>query len=145
MAYCSLNDLYQICPETDIIQLTDDESLGEVVTSIVEDCIEYADTLINSYLSGKYTVPLSTVPDLVKQLSIDLSVFRLYSRRLSLQMPEGLTARYNEAIRLLRDIQAGRMDLPDANTEEVLSGDGFYRTNKTSDNRVFNSTLLDTF
>ncbi|MCL4492330.1 MAG: DUF1320 domain-containing protein [Nitrospirae bacterium] len=142
MPYCTLDDLKKAIPESSIIQLTDDAGLGVVDQAKVDDAIAYADQLIDGYLRGRYTLPLSTVPGLIKTLSVDLAIFHLYGRKSDDEFPDAVMARYKNAIKLLEQIQKGLISL---GIETSTTGTGSYKTNKTSDDRTFNKDVLDTY
>lgn len=86
MPYCTLGDIKDHIPEANIIQLTDDEGLGVVNQSRVDKAITTADSVIDGYLRGRYSLPLSTVPELIKTIAIDIAVYKLYERRNELEM-----------------------------------------------------------
>lgn len=142
--YCTIEDIKQAIPEDNIIQLTDDTGTGVIDQAKVEDAIQYADQLIDSYLRGRYTVPLNPVPALIRRLSVEMAGFNLYSRRFELAMPEAMLQRRKEIIRLLEQIQKGMITL---GTEPPEKGPGFghYHTNKTAEDRIFNKTVLNGF
>ncbi|MEW5745278.1 MAG: DUF1320 domain-containing protein [Nitrospirota bacterium] len=143
MPYSTLDDLKKPLPEKNIIELTDDDGLGVVDQTKVDEAIAYADQLIDGYLRGRYSLPLSTVPGLIKQLSVDLAIFHLYGRRFEMELPEGIMARYKNAIKLLEQIQKGLISL---GIESASTGSqGIYKSNKTSDDRTFSKDILDTF
>ncbi len=144
MGYCTLDDLKDQIPETNIIQLTDDEGLGVVNQSRVDKAITTADSVIDGYLRGRYTLPLSTVPELVKTIAIDITVYKLYERRLELEMPEAMSNRYKNAIKLLDQIQKGLVKLG-IESPDTGPGQGHYKTNKTTEDRTFSKSVLDKF
>lgn len=144
MPYSSLNDITAHIPEANLIQLTDDEGAGAVNEERVSEAIAYADQLIDGYLRGRYTLPLTTVPVLIKKLSVDLAVFHLYSRRLELEMPEAMMQRYKNAVRLLEQTQKGILSIGIESTDSG-PGQGHYRTNRKSEDRVFDKTSLEKF
>jgi phage gp36-like protein len=141
MPYCTLEDIKSHIPEQNLIQLTDDENLGIINETRVNDAIDYADQLIGGYLRGRYTLPLDPVPGLVKKLSIDFSIFWLYSRRFELEMPEGMMNRYKNALKILEMIQRGTVSLGTA--EGTTPEPGEYKTNKTLNDRVFSKNVLE--
>lgn len=142
MSYCALDDIKLMIPEDNLIQLTDDSGSGIVDTDVVSQAIAYADELIDGYLRGRYTLPLTSTPNLIKKLSIDIAVYHIYSRRFEVAMPEGMESRYKNALKLLEQIQKGAITLGSEATEPE---NGNYATNKTSDDKVFDSDTLDTF
>ena len=81
MAYSAQADIINVLPEEHVKQLTNDTDGSSVISGVLNAAIEYADAIINSYLRGKHTVPFSPVPTLIKHISVDLAIWRLYSRR----------------------------------------------------------------
>lgn len=143
MPYCTLTDIKSAIPEQNLIQLTDDEGAGEVNQERVNDAIDYADQLIDGYLRGRYTLPLDPVPGLLKKLAVDLAVFFIYSRKLELEMPEGMENRYKNSTKVLEMIQKGTVSL---GTEEGSTTEpGEYKTNKTASDRMFPKDKLETY
>jgi phage gp36-like protein len=147
MPYCTIDDIKKVIPAAELIQLTDDSQTGEVDTDIVNAAIANADNLINGYLRAKYSLPLSEVPDLVKEFSVTLAKHWLYSRRWP-ELPDGLKDAYKNAFSMLKDINAGKLTLGiDETTTDttVDQAESQFYTNKTTADRVFNATLLDTY
>ena len=144
MPYCTLDDLKNHIPEANIIQLTDDEGLGTVNQARVDKAITTADSVIDGYLRGRYTLPLLTVPELIKTIAIDITVYKLYERRLDLEMPEAMSNRYRNAVKLLDQIQKGLIKLG-IESPETGPGQGHYKTNKTTEGRTFSKDILDKF
>lgn len=93
--------------------------------------ILYSSTLIDGYLRGRYTLPLDAHFPLLRILAIDLSIHRLYSRRMRDEMPEVIENNYKNAISTLKDIQKGVISLQSEN--DSLETAGFnaeeYKTN----------------
>jgi len=141
--FCTLEDIKKAIPEKNIIELTDDDNFGSIDEAKVQDAIDYAEQLINGYLRGRYPVPLNPVPELIRRLAVDLAVFQLYSRRFDLDMPQGMIDRRKEIIRLLEQIQAGKVLL--GIETQNSPGQGYYKTNKVSEDRVFNKETLEKF
>ncbi len=141
--YCTLTDIKAHIPEDNLIQLTDDENLGIVNQTRIDEAISYADEMIDGYLRGRYTLPLSPVPGLIKKLSVDISIYYTYQRRLELIMPEAMENRYKNAVKILEQIQAGKISLGTAGGDSPEPGQ--YKTNKTSEDKVFDKETLDTF
>ena len=141
--YSTLDDLLKIVSEQTLIELTDERLSEEIDDSIVQSAIEDADTIIDGYLGGRYTLPLGSVPKLIKKISVDIVIYTLYSRRLITDMPESITIRYKNATKLLEKIQTGKIMLG-IETTHIPEG-GKYVSNKTSEDRIFNKDLLDRF
>jgi len=74
MAYCTQNDIELAISEDVLTQLTDDENAGSVDSDIVAAAIATADSEIDGYCAVKYTVPFTTVPAIVKALSLEIAI-----------------------------------------------------------------------
>ena len=112
MPYCTLADILGIVPNNDLIQLTDDSVPAQfVVTANVDKAIADSGELIDGYLRGRYTLPLAPLPGLITTLSGDIAVYRLYARRVKITPPEGVSERYKNALKLLEQIQTGKVAL----------------------------------
>lgn len=140
--YCTLDDIKKQVQETTLIEITDDNLTGEINTDVADEAILYSQTLINGYLRGRYTLPLTATPELLKVIAVDLSVYRLYARRFHTEMPEPVSDKYKNTMKLLEQIQKGTISLgieAAGNPPEL----GEYRTNKTFRDRIFTKDLLD--
>ena len=139
MAYSLISDLREAVPDTILIQVTDDNGLGAIIEQRVTYAIAEADALIDTYLNGKYTTPLSPVPAALKRISMDLALYYLYKRR-QFEVSDTLMQSYKEAIRLLESIRDGKTTL--GVDDGVNESGGIFKTNKTSSSRVFTSDVL---
>src|SRR5512146_1958076 len=124
MSYCALKDISKLIPDEELTHITADS--GDVVdAAIVTEAIEKADAEIDAYLSMRYAVPLTTVPSIVKALSVDIALYHLYSRRSV--APEVRRTKYEDAIKLLRDIANNKATIgatdspPDATSSQPVS------------------------
>lgn len=142
-AYCSLFDLFQHISESDLIAITDDADTGSINQQVIDRAIHDADAEINAYVAGKYDVPLDPVPPIITKISVDLAIYRLSGRR-GLPIPEDRKFRYQECIRMLRDIQKGSATLGGTTTNSQQSGSGPLSTS-TSDNRIFTMTSMTNY
>lgn len=109
MAYCTQTDLQKQLPPALVIQLTDDDADGAADSGVVADAIAKADNVINAYCAKRYDVPFTTVPDLIRGLSVDLTVWNLYARK-GLEK-QSVTDRKVDAIKLLEGIASGKVSL----------------------------------
>ena len=141
MPYITQADIAAHLPNADLVQLTDDERAGVVNSARVDEAIGYADELIDGYLRGRYTLPLSSVPGLIKNLSKDIAVHRLYSRRKA-DIPEKIGAQFKNALKLLEQIQKGVVSI---GVESASQGAGNYKGNKAVTDRVFAKDTLDNY
>ena len=125
MAYCIQDDILDQVDEAVLIQLTDDAGAGAVDADKVTRAIEDADGTIDAYCEGRYTIPLSPVPDKIRQISVDIAIYNLFSRRGD-AAPEVRKDRHKEAIRFLEAVRDGKARLgaatpAPANTPDTVS------------------------
>jgi len=121
MAYCTLADLQDQISEDELIELTDDDNAGVVDAGVVTAAIAKADALIDGYCGKRYSVPFTTVPDIVEALSVDIAIYNLFGRREG--APEDRRNRYKDAVDFLRGVARGDNSLgendPDGSPTET--------------------------
>ena len=69
--YCILTYILSRIDEADVIAYTDDYESGVVDVEAVGKAIAGADALINAHIAKRYSVPVSPVPDMVRDLAVD--------------------------------------------------------------------------
>lgn len=139
MAYCTKSDILNQVEEEILIALTDDGELGSVDDDVVVRAIADADSTIDAYCQGRYTVPLSSAPAKIRQISVDISIYNLFSRRDD-TAPETRKDRHKEALRFLEKVAEGKIELGSAtpapsttgNTVEIESSDRVFSRDKMS-------------
>lgn len=141
--YSTLDNIKKLIPEEALVQLTDDEGLGSVNEARVDEAISQADAEIDSYCGGRYNVPFTTIPDVIKKCSVDIAIYNLYSRRVE-SVPEVRAERHKGAVRLLEGISKGIIS-PGVDPAPAASTDGRAETNKTTDENVFSRDKLEGF
>lgn len=143
--YCTQEDIEKQITTPTLIQLTSDDSQNAIDETVTFEAILYSSTLIDGYLRGKYTLPLDTHFPLLRIIAIDLSIYRLYSRRLRAEMPESILEQYKESIKTLEKIQKGIIALEiatDSQSESSVAETKEYITNKTPLDRTFPQEVL---
>ena len=147
MFYCTIEDIETQTSTPTLIQLSSDNGQEEVNRVVVEEAIIYSSTLIDGYLRGRYSLPLDAHFPLLRILAIDLSIYRLYSRRMRNEMPEVIQKNYDNAISTLRDIQKGVITLQAKN--DLLESSNFnaeeYKTNKNILDKLFGKRKLNEY
>lgn len=147
MDYCTIEDIETQTSTPTLIQLTSDDEQEAVDRVVAQEAILYSSTLIDGYLRGRYTLPLDAHFPLLRILAIDLSIHRLYSRRMRDEMPEVIENNYKNAISTLKDIQKGVISLQSEN--DSLETAGFnaeeYKTNKDIIDRLFGKHRLSEY
>jgi phage gp36-like protein len=137
MPYCTLDDITATVTTDDVLQLTDDEGAGVINTVRVDEAIAKSDGLILAFTG---VVP-DPVPEIIRQISVELSIYHLYKRRFASNMPESIDKGYSRAIDLLKQIQSGKISIGAAEADQsVVSGQ--YATNRTRDDRLFGKYRL---
>ena len=132
MAYCTENDLLSMIPVKELAELTTES--GDTPDSlVVADAIERAEAEIDAYLGVRYTLPLSPVPDQVKGLSVDISLYHLYSRRSV--APTVRRQKYEAAVSFLKQVAAGEAVLEGAS--DLLTEAEKVESEFTSATRIF--------
>ena len=106
MSYATIEDLVLGFGEQAIIDLTDrsDPAAGEIDASVVARALSDAEAEMDGYLGVKYKLPVTAQTDRLRAVSCDLAHYRLCADRIT----DEVRARYEDAVRWLRDIAAGR-------------------------------------
>ncbi|WP_368565495.1 gp436 family protein [Pseudoxanthomonas sp. UTMC 1351] len=107
MTYATQDDLVSRFGETEIIQLSDRANTGAIDAAVIADKLTDADAEIDSYLAGRYTLPLSPVPLTLQRLACDIARYHLYDDR----PIEYVVKRYEAAIRFLEMVAKGTVQL----------------------------------
>lgn len=147
MDYCTIEDIETQTSTPTLIQLTSDDGQEVVDRVVAQEAILYSSTLIDGYLRGRYTLPLDAHFPLLRILAIDLSIHRLYSRRMRDEMPEVIENNYKNAISTLKDIQKGVISLQSENDSFETAGFNAeeYKTNKDIIDRLFGKHRLSEY
>lgn len=118
-----------------MIDLTDrsEQPLNAVASAAITTALSDASSIVDGYLAGRYSLPLSNVPPLVVTLAEDIALYRLYT----FDRPEKVATDHKDAMAVLRDIAKGVIRLPadvsgpapvSTSGAKVLSGDEPYTT-----------------
>lgn len=156
MAYCTLTDIRGMMTEDVLIRMTNDEEL--TVTLIdpnnsahanmlarVNAAIAKADSTIDSKLRDRYNLPLSPLPDVIRDCAVDIAIYNIYTRKMP-EAPASRKDRKDDAIRTLERIAEGKQSIgentpPDA---QAASLDSIIASTTVSD-RVFTRKSLEGF
>ncbi len=141
MPYCTLEDIYGSMEESDVIGYTDDAGLNTVDETRTTQAIDGAGSLIDAYLAKRYTVPLDPVPGMIRELAVDIAIYKICSRRD--QAPDGRRKKYEDAIRFLERIAEGKALVPGASGASGKESDNSCFL--TSDPRIFSRGSLGGF
>lgn len=111
MPYLTAVELESAIGNTRLREIADPENTGAVNATMVGEAMRSAQSTIDRYVGKKYTVPLADpVPELVRQLMIDLTVYALKRRGRNMMTSEDTV---DEALKLstLKDVASGAIVL----------------------------------
>jgi phage gp36-like protein len=121
--YCTQVDLIERFGEAEITQLSDRAGLGTLDSAVVGGAIDDADAEIDGYLSGRYALPLASVPTVMVRLACDISRYYLFGH----DVTDLVRERYEQAIGYLVKIATGVIGLgpedpgPESGTSSIQS------------------------
>ena len=138
--YIAQSDLDVYLSDAVLKQLTDDANADSIDTGKVAECIVAAEAEVNSFLAKQYTTPITgTIPEPVKEWSVQLAVLRLHQRRLP--VPEDVWEMAREARRQLGLVAKGGLSL-NIGSSDATTPDGL-EPQFTFNERKFNRTTMD--
>jgi len=117
--YCTAEDIDGCIPKARLIELTDDAepSTGEINAEIIGKAIDDAAATIDALIAGRYSLPLASIPPILKKISIDLSIYNLFARHADSEEFKGACKRHDNAMKLLQMIADGTVTLGIAEAE----------------------------
>lgn len=115
MMYCSLEDLQARFGASEVLELTDRGNDDIEDAQVFEQASADTDALIDSYLAGRYRLPLQPIPAPLVLIACDICRYLLWEDK----VPPTVEKRYEAALAQLRDFAKGVRVLPGA----VLSTD----------------------
>jgi len=116
--YCDLTELRIRFGLDEINQLIDPDGSGPDESVALAE-LSTASATIDSYLAGRYPLPLSAVPVILTGVCADLTRYALYRNA----VPELVKERYTTAIRWLRDVATGTASLGLSSNQEQPASD----------------------
>lgn len=120
MPYATQADMIDRFDEAEVIALADRDLDGVIDASIVTVAIDSAGREIDGYISGRFTLPLSTVPELLTDICCDIARYRLCGG--AVQTTDEVRDRYKDAVKMLGMIRDGKMTLGLDATSQVVGG-----------------------
>jgi phage gp36-like protein len=108
----------------------------------VDEAIALADAEIDAYCGGRYRVPVSPVPELLKKLSLDIAIYGLYSRKVT--DISGIRAeRYGNALKELEAISKGLISLGAPDTPEEADTPSGAKSKEKAAGNVFSRGSME--
>jgi phage gp36-like protein len=133
MPYCTQNDLDILIPVVELAELTNES--GDIPNlTIITEMINLVDAEIDSYISVRYSIPLTQTPEIIKGLSMDMVIYHLYSRRSTIPLIR--RTKYEDAIKLLQKVAQGNLNITGQDGYEIKLKSK-YLINIKSNKRIF--------
>ncbi len=139
--YATHNDLLNRLELRHLVELADDDGDGQPDPAILDACIADADSLIDTALRTRYSVPFEPVPPFLRKLSADLAIANLFARRREATSPTH-QHRAQAALELLRSLASGETRLEDAKPAPSPAPPQSTTMNRT---RAFSSETLEPY
>jgi phage gp36-like protein len=121
MAYATQRDLFNLYGEQLLLRLADLDNDGVPDPEPIGDALDSAASIIDAYLSARYQTPIDNPPPVVRDLNVDIGLYRLALSRL--KQTEEMRLRYEDAIKLLQAIAAGKASIGLDTDDDGLSDD----------------------
>lgn len=119
MAYAIQADITAIYGEDALLVVADRAGDGVVDAAAVERALAAATALIDTHVGVVYDTPLTFVPDLVRDLCVDIALYKLATEGNGLT--EEKRTRYEDALALLKRVADGKASLGLPATEKPKS------------------------
>jgi phage gp36-like protein len=121
MSYANQTDLTRRYGLAMLVAATDRGAvpMGVPDADAVASALAAADGVIDAYLGGRYALPLSSVPDQIVTVAMEIAIYKLHAY----DCPPKLKDDHDAALRMLRDIADGRVKLNLAGVEAAGTGD----------------------
>lgn len=139
MPYATPQQLVDRFGEVQLGRLADRDRTGELDAAVLSAAIADADQEIDAYLATRYRLPLDPVPGRITALSCDIAFYRLHAAA----APDDVRKRYEDALRVLRDLADGRAALDQGGLQPETSGGG--SADYAGPPRVFDRRTLEGF
>jgi len=106
--YCTKTDMITTFGEPELIQITDRENTGVIDDAVLDTAITTAQAEINVWLEGRYSLPLPSVPEVLRRIAMDMTRYFLSG---DINGDHPVARRYAEQTKLLHAISRGQASL----------------------------------
>ncbi len=124
MIYATAQDMINRYPNRDLVQLTNEDPTQTTINETpLSQATCDASAEIDTYLEGRFALPLSDPPAVLNRLACDIAMYRLQALRPLHDLADA-RRRYDDAIAMLTRVAAGELTLglaPD-NAEPPVAG-----------------------
>ncbi|WP_175892406.1 gp436 family protein [Burkholderia cepacia] len=107
--------------QREVIALSDRERTGDVNATVVGDALDEASAEIDTYLAGRYALPIDPQPKMLAGICCDIARYRLCGGETV--MTDEIRDRYKSAIAFLKLVAAGDVTLGATTTGSVTQPD----------------------
>lgn len=98
-------------------------SSTEVSDDLLSDVKIYVDGIIDSFITNRYDLPLSSTPGILEGISTDLAVIEVKKRKDPRLIGETDRIRESSCYAMLIELRDGRMSLPDISPKQLVESD----------------------
>lgn len=110
MMYAQAQDFIVRVGELQALQLTDRDNVGGINYAVLEIGLSDSSSQIDGYLSARYKLPLSTIPQNLTRICCDLTRYRLCSMS-DVAITDEIIERYKLSIKELEALASGKISL----------------------------------
>lgn len=111
MTYATIADLNVRFDESSLLRLGDADQQNKALND--------ASVLIDGYIGGRYSLPLSNPPAVLTGLCCDVARYLLHDKN----VPEVVKARYEQAVAMLNKFGSGKLSLLPPSSDDNKSSD----------------------
>ncbi len=109
MPYAIQSDIEDLYGAALLLKIADLDRDGIPDPEVVQKGLRSADEIINAYLSALYTLPLPSTPGVVREMAVDIAVYKIALLRAA--RTDEMRLRYEDALKLLERISTGKAGL----------------------------------
>ncbi|MFA7327129.1 MAG: DUF1320 domain-containing protein [Candidatus Kapaibacterium sp.] len=143
MLYIDLVYIKARVDDTTLKNLTKEKGgADEIDEALVTARIADAESLVDSKLVKRYSVPLTTAPANIKQITYDITLYYLYKTHRTHKMDEEIKFGYEQAIKELNRIEDGKSNLVGVSELTSSPSKVLVYTNTKASDRKFNKSFL---
>ena len=141
MIYAAFSDLNAQFGEQEVLAITDRDGDGVADTTVVNMALQRASNTIDAYLSPRYPLPLTAVPDQLVELCCDIARYRLVGAEAS--ETDAIRTRYKDSLKTLELIRDGKIDIGLSLAGQTPADSASVQV--TGGGRIFSQTSLEDY
>ncbi|WP_396331018.1 gp436 family protein [Burkholderia anthina] len=119
--YATVDFMTKRFGQREVIALSDREQTGEADSTVLADALDEATAEIDTYLGGRYALPIDPQPKMLAGVCCDIARYRLCGGETV--MTEEIDKRYKAAIAFLKLVASGDVTLGSTTTGSVTQPD----------------------